>query len=132
MRTRGVVMDLRKLPPVQLALAGLSIFTLLLGLLTLVTRGGGGGSPAAPHTPSAGASASGTPTPSTTVAQPDLATAAKPKPLHSLKPAAPVPASVSTAIGGLLDVPALGTAAKADVVDVLPGKSLLTVGPATA
>ncbi len=125
-------MDFRKLPPVQLALVGLSVFTLLLGLITLVVRGGGGGTPSAGSTPTAGVSAGATPKPTTTVAGPDLAIAAKPKPLHPVKASAPIPPGVATAIGGLLDVPALGPGVKASVVDVMTGKSLFAVGATSA
>src|SRR3954454_9855169 len=114
-------MDLRKLPPVLQALAGLSVFILIASIATLVLRGGSGTrKPSAvkpTSTGSAPASAAVVPTPS--AAAPPLALAAKPKVLHGLKKAAASPGNISTAIAGPLGVAALGSSVSAVVVDVL-------------
>src|SRR3954452_8878277 len=123
-------MDLRKLPPVLQALAGLSVFILLASVATLVLRGGGGtGKPsAAKPTPTGSAPSSAPASPTASAATPPLALAAKPKVLHGLKKAAASPGNISTAIAGPLGVAALGSSVSAVVVDVLTGQPLFSRG----
>src|SRR5438270_5559602 len=104
-------MDLRKLPPVLQALAGLSVFILVASIATLVLRGGSGaGKAATPKpTPTGSAPASAAVTPTASAAAPPLALAATPKLLHGLKKAAASPGNISTAIAGPLGVAALGS-----------------------
>jgi serine-type D-Ala-D-Ala carboxypeptidase/endopeptidase (penicillin-binding protein 4) len=125
-----VVKELRAVPLVQRVLAGLSVFTLLAALITLVVRGGGGAGHTASVTPTPTASVAGPTTvgPAITTTPPPLATAAKPKLLHALKAGAAVPPKISTAIGGLLGVSALGPGVAADVIDVRTGQPLFSTG----
>src|SRR5437868_2031227 len=121
-------MDLRKLPPVLQALAGLSVFILVASLATLVLRGGGGaGKPSAVKpTPTGSAPTSTAVTPTTSAAAPPLALAAAPKLLHGLKNAAASPGNISTAIAGPLGAAVLGSSVSVEVVDVLTGQPLFS------
>ncbi|MDX6202519.1 MAG: hypothetical protein QOJ83_2019 [Frankiales bacterium] len=122
----------RRLPLVQLILAGLSVLTLVAALTTLVVRGGGPTSAtAAKPKPTATGSGPAPVSPTATAPPAPLAIAAAPKLLHALKATAVEPGQVSAAISGLLGASALGTGVTADVVDVLTGQPLASVGAGT-
>jgi D-alanyl-D-alanine carboxypeptidase/D-alanyl-D-alanine-endopeptidase (penicillin-binding protein 4) len=127
------VNQLRRLPFVQVLLAGLSVFTLLAALVTLVVRGGGGQGATATvkPTPTATGSAPASVAPTSTAAPAPYAIAAAPKILHGLKKDAVDPPQVGTAITGLLNAAALGTGVTAHVVDALSGQPLASVGGTT-
>ncbi|MDX6227896.1 MAG: hypothetical protein QOI76_1286, partial [Frankiales bacterium] len=124
--------EFRRLPLVQLIVAGLSVVTLLAALTTLVVRGGSGaGANAGKPTPTATGTAPASVTPTATTPPAPLAIAAAPKLLHALKADAVEPPQVSAAISGLLGASALGTGVTVDVVDVLTGQPLASVGAST-
>jgi D-alanyl-D-alanine carboxypeptidase/D-alanyl-D-alanine-endopeptidase (penicillin-binding protein 4) len=125
---------LRRLPLVQLVIAGLSVVVVLAGFTTLALRGGGGKGAAASGspTPTGSAATPSTPGAPTTTAPPaPLAVAAVPKLLHGLKADAASPPQVGAAIQGLLAASALGTGVTADVVDARTGQPLAEIGATT-
>ncbi|MDX6210019.1 MAG: hypothetical protein QOE24_2410, partial [Frankiales bacterium] len=82
----------RRLPLVQLILAGLSVLTLVAALTTLVVRGGGPTSAtAAKPKPTATGSGPAPVSPTATAPPAPLAIAAAPKLLHALKATAVEP-----------------------------------------